>query len=248
MLFSRHNHLSTHELHRLQRRRRFLAGLLLLVLLVAAFLLGERAAMSGLRLNPELYAAMKVEVPRLQQRVAELEAQLDVGQTQAQMDKRALEMVRREIALQKEEISGLSEGLGFYRSLMAPGDIAQGLSLRPLELVPLKDEGRFSFRIVAQQEALKHALLKVDLFAEVVGVLDGEGVSYPLSELSDDLETNPIPLRFRYFQSVEGALTLPEGFQPGTVRLVAKVTSPRETDVREEFPWQLKERFTHVGK
>lgn len=248
MLLRRNNHLSSHELQRLHRRRQLLAGVLLLLLLVAAFLFGERAAYSGLGLRPELYEAMKVEVPRLQQRIAELETQLDVEKTQAEVDKRALEMVRLELAVQKEQIAGLVEGLRFYRSLMAPGDIAQGLSLRPLELVEQDYPGRYSFRIVAQQEALKHSLLKVDLFAEVNGVLDGERVSYSLSDLSDDLERNPIPLRFRYFQSTEGTLNLPEGFEPRSVSLIARTSSPREMEVQEEFPWQLKERFTHVGK
>ena len=248
MLSRRNNHLSTQELQRLTRRRQLLAGMLLLLLVVAAFLLGERTAYSGMGVNPELYDAMKVELPRLQQRVAELEIQLDVEQTRAEVDKRALEMVRREIAVQKEQVSSLVEGLRFYRSLMAPGEIAQGLSLRPLELVAQSSARRYSFRIVAQQEARKHALLNVDLFAEVVGVLNGEQVSFPLSDLSDDLESNPIPLRFRYFQSTEGTLTLPEGFEPGSVRLVARTDSPREMEVQEEYPWQLKEKFTHVGK
>ncbi|PLW68246.1 DUF6776 family protein [Pseudohalioglobus lutimaris] len=248
MFSPRHNHLSSHELERLNKRRQLLAGVLLVLLLVAAFLFGERAAYSGLGLRPELYEAMKVEVPRLQQRVVELETQLDVERTAAEVDKRALEMVRREIAVQKDEIAGLAEGLRFYRSLMAPGDIAQGLSLRPLELVQQNDPGRYSFRIVAQQEARKHSLLNVDLFAEVVGVLDGERVSYSLADLSEELESNPIPLRFRYFQSTEGTLTLPEGFEPRSVSLVAKTTSPRGMEVQEEFPWQLKEKFTHVGK
>ncbi|KAA1192068.1 hypothetical protein F0M18_11180 [Pseudohalioglobus sediminis] len=247
MLFRRQNHLSSHQQQRLQRRRSLLAGVLLIALLVGAFFLGERSAYRGLRLNPEMYVAMKAEVPRLQARVAELEAQLDVERTQAQVDKQALEMVRREIAVQKEQIAGLVEGLGFYRSLMAPGEIAQGLSLRPLELVA-QDDGEYGFRIVAQQEARKHALLKVDLFAELVGVRAGERVSYSLAELSDDVDSNPIPLRFRYFQSVEGTLSLPENFEPRSVRLLAKTASPREMEAQEEFPWQVKEKFTHVGK
>jgi hypothetical protein len=191
---------------------------------------------------------MKAEVPRLQQRVVELETQLDVEQTQAQVHKQALELVRTEMALQKEQLASLAEGLRFYQSLMAPGEIGQGLSLRPLELIALDAPGHVSFRIVAQQEALKHSLLKVDLFAEVVGVRGTERLSYSLADLSEDVERNPIALQFRYFQSVEGTLALPDGFQPSGVILVARASSPHEMEVREEFPWQLQERFTHVGK
>ena len=248
MPFTRKRHLSSRELQRLSRQRLALVGVVLLGLLMLAFLLGERAAYSGMGLNPELYRAMKSELPRLQGELGSLESELEVQRTQRQVSEQALEMVRREIAEQKEQISSLEEGLQFYRSLMAPGEIAQGLSLRPLELVPLEQPGHFSYRIVAQQEARKHSQLKGKLSVEVNGVLAEQQVSYQLAELSDDLEGTEVTLRFRYFQSIEGTLVLPEGFEPRSVSLVATATTPRKMEAREEFPWQLKEKFTHVGK
>ncbi|RLQ21126.1 hypothetical protein DWB85_13640 [Seongchinamella sediminis] len=248
MPFTRKRHLGSRELQGLRRQRLALAGLVIAALLALAFYLGERAAYSGMGLSPELYRAMKTQVPRLQSEVAALTHELEVVRTRNQVSEQALELVRREIAEQKEEISGLEEGLQFYRSLMAPGEIAQGLSLRPLELVATDQPDRYSFRIVAQQEASKHALLKGELSAELLGVRDEQQLSYSLAELSDDLEGPAITLRFRYFQSIEGTLVLPQGFQPGSVRLVATASSPRRMEVREEFPWQVNERFTHVGK
>ena len=248
MPFTRKRHLSSRELQRLSRQRLALGGVVLLGLLMLAFLLGERAAYSGMGLNPELYRAMKSELPRLQEELGSLESELEVQRTQRQVSEQALEMVRREIAEQKEQISSLEEGLQFYRSLMAPGEIAQGLSLRPLELGPLEQPGHFSYRIVAQQEARKHSQLKGKLSVEVNGVLAEQQVSYQLAELSDDLEGTEVTLRFRYFQSIEGTLVLPEGFEPRSVSLVATATTPRKMEAREEFPWQLKEKFTHVGK
>jgi hypothetical protein len=41
---------------------------------------------------------------------------------------------------------------------------------------------------------------------------------------------------------------LPEGFEPKGMTVVARASKPRETQVREEFPWQLQERFINVGK
>ena len=43
-------------------------------------------------------------------------------------------------------------------------------------------------------------------------------------------------------------MSLPEGFEPVSINVVATATTPRKTEVREQFPWQVKERFTHVGK
>mgnify|MGYP001042054159 FL=1 len=248
MPITRKRHLSSQEMRRLWRQRLLLAVLISLGFVVAAFYIGERAAYSGMGLNPELYRAMKTQLPELQAQLLVAEARLEVQSTQNQMGQQALEMVRRDLADQKEQIASLEEGLQFYRSLMAPGEIAQGLSLRPLELVALDSPGYYSYRIVAQQEARKHSQLKGELSAEVIGVLAGQQVSYSLAELSSDIEGSEIALRFRYFQSIDGELSLPEGFEPRSVSLVATATAPRKMEVREQYPWQVTEKFTHVGK
>ncbi len=239
------------SISRARRQRKLLValGLLLAALaLVIGFYLGQRAAYSGMGLDPDAYRAMQAREPELRSRIRELEGELEVARTRREVDRQALDMVRGEIAVQKEEISALQEGLRFYRSLMAPGEIAQGLSLRPVELVALDKPRRYAFRIVAQQEALKHPLLKGELSADILGLLEGEQLSYSLADLSADVDGAYVPLRFRYFQSIEGELELPEGFEPGSVSVVARASSPRKAEVREQFPWQLQERFSHVGK
>ena len=177
-----------------------------------------------------------------------LAQELEIARTTSEVNRAALDLLRGEIAGYKEQVAGLEEGLRFYRSLMAPGEIVQGLSLRALELVALEGERRYAFRIVAQQEARKHELLKGGLSAEVYGLLGGERVSYPLAQLAEEVDDEVVALKFRYFQAVEGMLTLPEGFAPGGVRVVARATSPQKAEVTEDYPWQLQERFTHVGK
>ena len=237
-----------------QYRRRRKQLLILVPAVVAAlvlglgFYLGQRAAYSGLSMDPESYRVTQLELSVARQQQQALEGELDVQGTRHEVDRRALEMVRRELAAQKERIADLDEGLRFYQGLMAPGEIAQGLSLRAIELVSLQEQGHYAYRIVAQQEARKHELLKGILNAQVFGLLGDEQVSYPLSALSADLEEAAVALRFRYFQSIEGELVLPEGFEPTGVSVVATISTPRKAEAREQFPWQVQERFTHVGK
>lgn len=241
-------HLNAAEARRFRKRQLAVAALTAALLLAVGVFIGYTAAYNDLELDPARYRAMESEVPRLEAQVAALEADLGVERTRGAVDRQSLEMVRQEIASQQDRIAVLEEGLQFYKSLMAPGELAQGLSLRPLELVELDKRGQYAFRIVAQQEARKHSLLKGELFAEVIGLLDGQEVSYPLVELSEDVGEDKIPLRFRYFQSIEGELVLPDRFEPRGVRVVATATAPRKAEVRELFPWQVRERFTHVGK
>lgn len=242
--------MNAHDTRRYRKLQAVVAVLVAALVLAAGGYLGYHAAYSGMGmdLDAQRYRSMEAELPRLQEQVSSLQGELDVQTVRNSVDRQALEMVRQEITSQKEQISALEEGLRFYKSLMAPGEIAQGLSLRLLELVPMDQPNHFAFRIVVQQEARKHALLKGEISADVVGVLAGESVSYSLAELSDDVDGVELPLRFRYFQSIEGELVLPEGFEPMSVSLVATASTPGKAEVREQFPWRIQERFTHVGK
>ncbi len=241
-------HLSATDAKRYRRLQLIIATLLLAVVLLAGFYLGQRNAYSGMGLDAERYRAMQADLVATETDLAQARAELDVQSARHEMDQQALELVRQEIAAQKEQISALEEGLRFYKSLMAPGEIAQGLSLRPLELVALDSPGRYEYRIVAQQEARKHSLLKGELSAAINGLLADQEVSYPLAELSDDLDPGAVPLRFRYFQSIEGELTLPPGFEPRSVTLEARASAPTKMEAREDVAWQVQEKFTHVGK
>jgi hypothetical protein len=218
------------------------------VVLVVGFLLGRQAAFSGSGIDPKQYREQGKSLRAALAEGAELNRQVGVMVARHEVDRAALEMVRQELAEQKEQIAGLEEGVRFYRSLMTPGEIAQGFSLRAVELVPRDEPGRYGFRIVAQQEARKHSTLQGELYAELIGDQAGESRSIPLFELSPDVEHRVLPLRFRYFQSIEGDLVLPEGFAPQAISVVATVTAPRRAEVREHYPWQVQERFTHVGK
>jgi Arc/MetJ-type ribon-helix-helix transcriptional regulator len=237
-------------LHR-QRRLRLLVlvgAFLTMLILALGFWLGQRVAHSSMGIDPESYRQLQEQLPEVRAESLALTQELEVQRTRNEVDRRALELVRGDIAEQKEQISSLEEGLRFYRSLMAPGEIANGLSLREIELVSRSEAGRYAFRIVAQQEARKHDTLRGELYAEVYGKQDGEHVKYPLAALSGDLEGDAVPLRFRYFQAIEGELVLPEGFTPEGVNVVASANSPRKVEVREQYSWQIQERFTHAGR
>ncbi len=233
------------------RRRRLSILVMTLVgsaLLASGFWLGRKAAYSEMELDPAQYREMQRQLPEERARADLLARELDIERTRREVDRRSLEMVRSDIASQKEELAALEEGLAFDRSLMAPVEIAEGLSLRDIELIARAESGRYAFRIVAQQEALKHQVLEGELRAEVIGMQGGQRATYALAELSADLEEDAVPLRFRYFQSIEGEMILPEGFVPLELTLVARASKPRKSEVRQVFPWVMQERLIDVGQ
>jgi hypothetical protein len=170
------------------------------------------------------------------------------NRTRLEIDEAALELVRLELAAQQETIAELEKGMRFYKSLMAPEEITEGLSVRSIDLKPGLDERRFQFRILVQQSARKHSLLTGTLNIELIGTVNGEEVEYNLTDLSEQVPGAGIRLRFKYFQAIEGELELPAGFTPQMMRASAQSTKPRRAEFTRDFAWSVQEKLSHVGQ
>jgi hypothetical protein len=151
------------------------------------------------------------------------------------------------MAAEKQRTAELEEGLSFYRSMLVSDEPEKGLDLHEPELIPGDKRGLFAYRIFVQQKDREFEMVEGALTVEVFGIREGEPVSYPLAELSEDFGVDAATLHFRYFQSIEGNLALPEGFLPKGITLAARTSKPRETEISEEYPWELQERFINVG-
>ena len=132
--------------------------------------------------------------------------------------------------------------------MVVSDDMANGLSLRKPELVPGESPGRLRYRFFIQQNEREYEKVEGVLSVKVYGVNGDREISYSLADLSPDFDSKAATLHFRYFQGIEGELVLPEGFVPEGISLLARVTKPHATEVKEQFPWALQERFINVGK
>jgi hypothetical protein len=230
------------------RRRLLLVWVTIPALFFAGLLVGGyssyRMLWSATEENGQLHERVVVQARQLDN-LRQWQAD---NSTRREIDAAALELVRQELASQQEMIAELDRGIRFYKSLMAPDEQAEGLSVRGIDLIADEKSGRFQFRILVQQSARKHEVLTGSLSASLVGARDGKAVVFDLSELSIQVPSADIRLRFKYFQAIDGELELPEGFVPQLVRISAKSTKPRRVELSEEFPWSVEEKFSHVGQ
>ena len=233
-------------------RRRGRRRLWFILALLATFLLGVVASNYS-----SLYLGMEAALENRQLRADIIDQAIELeelrqwqinNRTRRDIDKAALELVRQELASQQEAISELERGLRFYKSLMAPGEVAEGLSVRSVDIKPGPDPERFEFRILVQQSARKHELLTGTLSVEVIGEENGVSRSYKLSDLSEQVPSADIRLRFKYFQAIDGELVLPAGFTPRMLRASARSTKPSRAEFTNEFPWSIQEKLSHVGQ
>jgi len=214
-------------------------------LLPAGFFLGRYTASPG---SQPVVKTVPEKMLQLQDALDVALGELEMQRTRNEVDSQALEMLRRDMAAERERTAELEEGLSFYRSMVVSEDPDKWLYLRQPELVPGATPDRIAYRIFVHQKEREFEMVEGELRVKISGKQGADEVSYSLAELSPEFKDGGAALHFRYFQSIEGEMGLPEGFEPAEMTLVASASKPRATKVSEVYPWMLQERLINVGQ
>ena len=220
-------------------RLRLVLGLAVLVAVVGGWELyqfGRSRAGGDLE---SLYAErgrLQAQLGELDVRNAALERQIAVLERARQIDQQAYAVFKQERSGLQDELLGLREELAFYRGVMSPGTDKVGLHAQDFDLEPAVGTARYRYRFVLTQPGRRDQTAKgvVRLFVE--GVQEGVARRLGLAEASDS-GTEDIPYRFRYFQSIEGILQLPDGFLPERVTLQAVPANAPRLPLEWSFDW-----------
>jgi Family of unknown function (DUF6776) len=159
----------------------------------------------------------------------------------ADVDREAVNEIRATVREHQQTIADLNEEIGFYKGLMAPTEREKGLSIRSWNIYATSNPGRFQFKLVTQQLAHNHRLLKGNMTVTIVGQMLGQDETFQLSSLSEQAQSESIKLRFKYFQNFDGELQLPEGFEPQGVTIVARATTPKSVQIERNFGWVIQQ-------
>lgn len=228
---------------RLALLRRFFLGLLLLTTVVAA-------AATGWYVGQDQQFSMVRERVEMQERLVAQEAELENLRHQVavldrgnKVEREASEAVRREMRALNEKIYGLEKEITFYRNIMSPGGGADRLRIQRLELSARPGGEGLRYKVVLTQVTEKRDQVRGEVHIELLGRQGGERATVPLSELA---ATGDFQFRFRYFQELEGEFTLPDGFEPETVRVTARSSGRRPVEVAREFTWLVQETGVNV--
>lgn len=210
----------------------------LLLLLVAGFCFfygydqGARAA-PQIGTDNQTVVALEAEAERLRQEVTNLKLA-------AAVDAQAYEDVRRETVEQKVRITELEQDISVYRSMVSKSDAAnpQGISMGTFRVTGSGGVRGFKYKFVVRQLVATNKPFKGTLSLKITGSRAQQQLSLPLHQVSQQLSDELIPLEFKYFQSVEGDLLLPEGFEPERVDVVVKsVDSKQPTHIERQLDW-----------
>ncbi|ABV86311.1 DUF6776 family protein [Shewanella pealeana] len=192
----------------------------LLLLLIVAFALGALIYdVAKARYLPKVEA----KVDNSERYVQELHQQaqtLAARNIELALEREANSDMQAMFVEQNAKQKELERELAFYRSVMAPENIADGVAINGLELEPSLEPRQYRIKLVLTQLEKRKRSLAGRSEITFVGLQDGKTVSLKLSDLTDA----SFKFKFRYFQVLEGEFTLPEGFSLSRVK--AKVIVP----------------------
>jgi len=194
----------------------------LLALLALALLVGIGG---GFLLGSEYFSEATVEHRQLRvdfdqqaAKFAEQEHQQLALQLGAEVDRQALEKMRRTVVVLDRKLSAYQEELDLYRSLVKSEQLAKGLQISNFLIRSTETPGIYRYRFALRKTEGLSKTTKVSFSVDVEGVLAGKAVHYSLAQLDSSVESMPVKSKFKYFQLIEGVMHLPDGFEPALIR------------------------------
>lgn len=210
----------------------------MLALLVMSHLSGRLASGPSPAGEPVGVVELEAQVRAARDELKALEQQLATARAAVVVERAAASQVRSELSKAQATADRLARESELYRSLMDSSVRTRGLTLHKLEIRPSKAARAFGYRITLLQRAQRHVELQGTLVLSLKGIRDGKPQTVSGKQLGP-VAGERIPLRLIYFQTLEGEIQLPEGFEPEQIRLVLDIVKgrPQKLDfVREWNP------------
>ncbi len=199
----------------------------------AGYLLENRVGENGREsLSREV---ARSEVERLKQENRRLNARVAELEMSRRLDRQAYGEVERTLGDLQSRLARQGDDLAFYRSIVSPADGVQGLRIQKIAVEAGAQQHEFVLRLTLVQ-AMRHESV-VSGLAQVtlVGLERDVPARHTLGDLLDKPRAQ-LPFSFRYFQTIEQALTLPDGFQPYEIE-VRLQSSKLRIPLVQAFPW-----------
>jgi hypothetical protein len=175
------------------------------------------------------------ELASIKARLERLQAKQVVVEREADVLRQANHLLKEHESERQAQLGQLQSELDFYRRLAGTGGAQSGLDIYRVEIVPTASNRVFQFILTLTQNIRRAAIITGRARMDVEGTLEDRPVTLYWSQVSDG-ETPEPSFRFKYFQQLEGYLTLPEGFSPTRLLITLEAKGLR-TPVTRNYNW-----------
>lgn len=198
---------------------------------------GQREAGHDAAASARERRALAAEVAGLQSETSRLNSQVAELEMARRLDREAYGEVERTLVDLQSRLARQGDDLAFYRSIVSPADGVQGLRIQRFALRPGTQQREFVIELTLIQAMRQDSIVSGLVQVVIQGMEGARPAKYTLGELLGRADAQ-LPFSFRYFQTIQKAVTLPDEFQPFDVEV--NVRSKRlATPLRQSFPWKV---------
>jgi hypothetical protein len=191
--------------------------------------------------EPELEAkkvrirALRAEVKELGLRVESSRVRQKMAERQVEVLRQANNLLRQEESNRQAEMQRLQGEVAFYQRLAGTSGSQEGLAVYELELQPTASRQVYRFVLTLTQNLRRSALISGTASIELEGTRDNKPVILKWKDLSANNTARP-EFRFKYFQQLDGYLTIPATFQPERVQVSLNAKGSKKS-LGRNFSW-----------
>jgi cell division protein FtsB len=228
--------------YRPRRRALFITVLVSVVAasVVSGFLYGYCQGLSAQGAVQDERDKLKAELSALRIQNTDLSRQVAILDRSSMVDQRATAEVQATIRNLREQLAQLQQDVVFYRQVVSSDTVDTGLIVGQMNIYGTSDPGRFRYKLVMrQQDADGDSYLRGHVNVNLVGRRGDEQMIFALRDISDEQDQLDIRLRFKYFQTIEGELALPTGFEPERIQIAAVATEPVGKSIDQYYSWMV---------
>jgi hypothetical protein len=176
---------------------------------------------------------------RLERQNSKLNARVAELEMARKLDREAYGQVEQTLGELQSQLSRQADDLAFYKSIVSPADGVQGLRIHRFEVSPGAEPREYQLKLTLIQ-SMRHESVAAGLVQVVVHGMQGDRPArYSVGELLGRPKAQ-LPFSFRYFQTIEQAVTLPEGFQAFEAEVQVR-SSKLRFPMQQSFPWKAGE-------
>jgi hypothetical protein len=175
------------------------------------------------------------ELETMKGRMERTQARQVVSEQEAGVIRQANRLLRERESDRQAELSHLQSELDFYRRLAGTGGTQPGLDVYRAEVIPTESGKVFQFILTLTQNIRRASIITGRARMDIEGTMDDRPVTLYWSQVSDG-ETPEPSFRFKYFQQLEGYLTLPDGFSPTRLLVTLEAKGQRKPVIRK-YSW-----------
>ncbi len=128
----------------------------------------------------------------------------------------------------------LETELGFFRKIMAPGELSEGVQIERFEVEPVSDL-EWVVRTTLIHVAERHKVVAGDVQFTLIDSVDGSEIQLAATDAGENVI--PRDYRFRYFQTIEQPVVLPPDVRPKAVKVT--VRGKKGVIAETEFAWPM---------